>query len=86
MRYEVFLGRAAQRDLAALPTKVYEVWVGVIQHGLTENPLRLSKPLGLELTGMRVVRRGEYRMIIKVGDDRVDVLRLRHRAFAYRSD
>ena len=53
---------------------------------LPQNPLRLSEPLTGPLSGLRSARRGDYRVLIEVdeNDNRVLVVRIAHRAQAYR--
>ncbi|SNS79481.1 ParE toxin of type II toxin-antitoxin system, parDE [Geodermatophilus pulveris] len=53
---------------------------------LPDNPLCLSKPLTGPLSGLRSARRGDYRVLIEVDetDRRVLVVRVAHRAHAYR--
>jgi mRNA interferase RelE/StbE len=84
--YEVRISSAARRQLRRLPAKVAIAVVEFITAVLPENPLRLSKPLTGELTGLRSARRGDYRVLIEVDDAarRVLVLRIAHRADAYR--
>ena len=53
---------------------------------LPENPLRLGKPLTGSLSGLRSARRGDYWVLIEVdeSDRRILVVRIAHRAHAYR--
>ena len=74
------------RQLRRLPEKAAVAVIEFITAVLPENPLRLSKPLTGDLTGLRSARRGDYRVLIEVDDStrRVLVVRVAHRADAYR--
>lgn len=84
--FEVHVSSAAQRQLRRLPEKVGLAIVEFMTAVLPENPLRLSKPLVGELTGLRSARRGDYRLLIDVDDERrrILVVRIAHRAAVYR--
>jgi mRNA-degrading endonuclease RelE of RelBE toxin-antitoxin system len=53
---------------------------------LRQDPWRVSKPPHNELEGFRGARRGEYRVILSIDEERrmVEVVRIDHRADAYR--
>lgn len=57
-----------------------------VDERLAENPVRLSKPLRRELSGVRSARHGDYRVLLRVDDsnDVLWVLRIQHRAHVYR--
>jgi mRNA-degrading endonuclease RelE of RelBE toxin-antitoxin system len=77
---------AARRQLGRLPGKVATAVVEFLTVVLPENPIRLSKPLTGELTGLRSARRGDYRVLIDVDevDRQVLVVRIAHRSDVYR--
>ena len=83
-RYEVFLERAAQRDLRRLPAHVFEETILRIK-GLAENP----RPPGCrKIVGSENdwrIRVGDYRVVYEVDDPgkKVIVFRVRHRKDAY---
>lgn len=52
---------------------------------LVENPARVGKPLALELAGYLVARRGAYRIVYRIDDGTVLVVRIDHRADVYRT-
>jgi len=85
-RYELLLSGAARRALErelplAIALAVWEFCDGP----LCENPHRVGKPLGGELTGYFSARRGAYRVIYRLLDDSVvHVVRIEHRANVYR--
>ena len=62
--------------------------VELITGPLLNNPRRLGVALRNELDGLWSVRRGTYRLVYRVDDDRreVVILRVGHRRDVYRSD
>lgn len=54
---------------------------------LAGNPHRLSKPLFRELADQRSARRGSYRIVFRIDDDKrlIEILRVSHRRHAYRT-
>ncbi len=86
-RYDLLLSgsarRALERDLPlAIALAVWEFCDGPLR----EDPHRVGKPLGRELTGYFSARRGAYRITYRlVNDDSVvHVVRIEHRADVYR--
>jgi mRNA interferase RelE/StbE len=69
--WSVELEPAARRSLNRLPEKVREAVLAFVHGPLAENPRRVGKPLGRELTGLHSARRGSYRVVYRVVDDRV---------------
>ncbi|UAJ81793.1 type II toxin-antitoxin system RelE/ParE family toxin (plasmid) [Leifsonia sp. ZF2019] len=54
---------------------------------LSDNPMRVTKPLGAELQGMRSGYVGiAYRVLVRVDEEQrlVEVMRIAHRSDAYR--
>ncbi len=85
--FDVRASSAARRQLGRLPGKVAAAAVvEFLTVVLPENPMRLSKPLTGELTGLRSARRGDYRVLIEVDEGRRQVLvvRIAHRSDVYR--
>ena len=74
--------RAVERDL---PEAVAAAVVGFLYGPLAESPQRVGKKLRFELEGRWSARRGQYRVIYRIDDDRVvvEVLRISHRTDAY---
>ncbi|MGY1780348.1 type II toxin-antitoxin system RelE family toxin [Geodermatophilus sp. SYSU D01036] len=83
--YGLRVSSAARRQLGRLPAKVATAVVEFLTVVLPENPLRLSKPLTGELTGLRSARRGDYRVLIEVDEAQRQVLvvRIAHRSDVY---
>lgn len=83
--FELRLAATAERSLARLPEAAATAIVEFMTGPLLDHPLRLGKPLGLELQGYLVARRGAYRVVYRIEDDRrVCVVRIDHRADVYR--
>lgn len=74
----------ARRQVATLPSKVYDALAAAIDGPITDNPYQSSKPLHDELSGVRSVRRGDYRILIRITADVVEVMRIDHRSTVYR--
>jgi mRNA-degrading endonuclease RelE of RelBE toxin-antitoxin system len=51
---------------------------------LAASPHRVGKPLKLGLTGLHSARRGDYRVIYRIDDHRIDVVAIEHRSDVYR--
>lgn len=86
-RHELLLSGAARRALErelplAIALAVWEFCDGPLR----ENPHRVGKPLGRDLTGYFSARRGAYRVIYRLIEDDsvVHVVRIEHRAHVYR--
>lgn len=87
MTYEVVLSPTARRALAEeLPEAVAAACFEFPKGPLAENPRRVGKPLRNELAGTYSARRGEFRVIYGIDDNRirVEVISIRHRRDVYR--
>ncbi|ADP80094.1 type II toxin-antitoxin system RelE family toxin [Pseudofrankia inefficax] len=86
MSHQVVFTARAQRDLDQVPPRVVPAIVEFAFGDLADGPRRVGKPLDRELTGILSARRGPYRVLYRVDDDkkRVTILRVAHRADAYR--
>lgn len=87
-RYELGTALPARRALSdLLPDAVAGAAIEFITGPLLENPRRVGKPLGEELTGIysaRLVR--DWRVLYEIDEEKlaVVVLDIRHRSTAYR--
>ncbi len=77
----------AQRQLQRLPEKTAAAIVEFMLSALIDNPHRIGGQLQRELAGLHSARRGAYRVIYEIDDDKglVIVLRVDHRSRLYRS-
>ena len=89
MPYSLRVSPAAARSLQRLPEFAAAAIIEFMTTALIENPPRVGKPLGLDLTGFHSARRGAYRIVYWFGDlegeQVVIVERIDHRADVYRS-
>jgi mRNA interferase RelE/StbE len=84
--YEVVFTRTARRALERdLPEKIAAAAFEFIMGALRENPHRLGKPLREPLTPLYSARRGEYRILYRIIDERlvIEVVSITHRRDAY---
>jgi mRNA-degrading endonuclease RelE of RelBE toxin-antitoxin system len=84
--FEVEITREGLRHLNQLPAKVRDAAVQAILGPIAEHPRRVGKALVGELTGLYSARRGDYRVIYEIDDDRkvIIVYRVQHRRAVYR--
>jgi mRNA-degrading endonuclease RelE of RelBE toxin-antitoxin system len=84
--YHVALTPEAQRQLSRLPEKAVAAVLEGLYGSIARDPWRMSKPLQDELAGLRVARRGEYRVVFRVDDSKrlIVVRRIDHRRDVYR--
>jgi mRNA-degrading endonuclease RelE of RelBE toxin-antitoxin system len=69
-----------------LPEAVAAAVIEFVAGALLDNPRRVGKPLRGDLVGIHSARRGTYRVLYRINDERheVVVLRIDHRSEAYR--
>lgn len=87
MTYRVELTKAAKNALTdLLPETVAVACWEFIRGPLAENPQRVGKPLRGQLEGRYSARRGEFRLVYQIFDDRVvvRVIQIAHRRDVYR--
>jgi len=73
----------AQRALARLPEKVAVAVIEFVYGPLAESPRSVGKPLKLELEGLHSARRGDFRVIYRIGEQ-VTIVAIEHRSDVYR--
>ena len=83
--WSVIVAPAAARDLDRLPERAVGAAVGSFE-ALARNPYRVGKALHFELEGLWVARRGPYRVVYGIDEERreVNVVAVGHRADVYR--
>lgn len=87
-RYEVRFSRSAKRALTTdLPEKIAAAAFEFITGALADNPQRLGKQLHEPLYPLYSARRGEYRVVYRIVDEKliIDIVSIVHRRDAYRS-
>jgi mRNA interferase RelE/StbE len=80
--YGLLVTPPAQRALDRLPERVAAAIAAFLTGDLLAAPCRVGKPLRRELAGIWSARRGSYRVLYEIDDEkqRVVVLRIDHRA------
>jgi mRNA-degrading endonuclease RelE of RelBE toxin-antitoxin system len=84
--YQVQITNRAARDIQRLPEKIATACVEFIFGPLVENPQRVGKALRAELAGLRSARRGDYRVIYAIVEDkrRIEIVHIDRRSDIYR--
>jgi len=85
--YELILTLPAVRAIQdGLPESVAAAVIEFLTGALVENPQRVGRQLRGDLAGIRVARRGSYRLLFEINEAarEVVVLRIEHRRDAYR--
>jgi mRNA interferase RelE/StbE len=84
--YEVEFAGTALRDLRAVPPRIVPAIIEFVYGDLSREPRRVGKPLQRELKGLWSARRGPYRIIYDIVEERliVIVVHVDHRADVYR--
>ena len=59
--------------------------LALITGDLAETPYRVGKALQAPLEGRHSARRGDYRILYRVGEQMITILDVKHRCDAYRS-
>lgn len=86
-RYEIVVTAPAARTIQeSLPESVAFAVIDLITGPLLENPRRLGAPLRGELEGVWSARRGTYRILYRIDEEKrqVIVLQIGHRKDVYR--
>jgi mRNA-degrading endonuclease RelE of RelBE toxin-antitoxin system len=86
-RYEIVVTAPAARAIReVLPEAVAFAVIDFMTGPLLDSPRRVGAPLRNELEGVWSARRGTYRILYRIDDDRheVIVLRVGHRGEVYR--
>lgn len=85
--YDVIFTRSARRALEnTLPEAVAAAAFEFIVGALAENPKRVGKPLREPLAPLYSARRGDYRVLYRIEDDRlvIEIITIEHRRDVYR--
>jgi mRNA interferase RelE/StbE len=84
--YSISWTATAQRELRRLPEKIATAVVEFVYGSLADNPQRAGRALHLELVDHHAARRGEYRIVYRIDDQKhvVLIVHVDHRADVYR--
>ena len=83
MNYQIFYHPEIQSDIAGLPKDVKERIQKAIEKKLLVDPLHYAIPLRRSLRGYRKLRVGDYRVILKIDNKNIAVLKIGHRKEVY---
>lgn len=77
---------SAERQLARLPERIAVAVVEFLLGPLRDSPQQVGHQLQRELAGLWSARRGAYRVIYEIDDEKrkINVLRVEHRSDVYR--
>lgn len=86
MAYEVIFSPTARRDLQGMPPRILPAIIEFVYGDLSRNPQRVGKALERDLAGFHSARRGPYRVLYSIDEERgsISILRVDHRADVYR--
>lgn len=86
-RYTIEFASTAKRDMHRVPPRIASAVIEFVYGDLSRYPYRVGKPLRRELEGLWSARRGPYRILYEIVDERLVVLvvNVDHRADVYRS-
>lgn len=84
--YEIDWTSSALQALNRLPERFATACIEFVYGGLAENPHRIGHALRFDLEGKHSARRGDFRIVYQIDDDRrvVTVLAIDHRSDVYR--
>ena len=84
--WQLVIVASAERQLDRLPEKIATAVVEFMLGPLVDNPRRVGHPLQRELAGCWSARRGNYRSVFQIDQERqiIIVLRIDHHADVYR--
>lgn len=80
--YRIHMTARAARDLQRLPEKIGAACAEFIFGPLLDNPQRVGKPLRNGLAGLRSARRGDYRVVYAISEERkrIEILHIGRRS------
>jgi mRNA-degrading endonuclease RelE of RelBE toxin-antitoxin system len=74
MQWQISWTATGRRSFIKLPEKVVIAAIEFIYGPLSETSQRVGKELRLELSGLHVARRGDYRVIYHINSDLPEVV------------
>ena len=85
MTYTVEVASTGIRDLDRINPRITPAIVEFLYGPLAQTPHRVGKALKGDLEGLYGARRGDYRVLYRIDNERtVTVIRISHRSDAYR--
>ena len=84
MAYAIeFADSVIENDIPAIPMPYREQIKKAIRERLTQEPVKLGKPLRYSLFGYRRLRIGDWRVIYKIDGNIVKIVKIGHRKEIY---
>ena len=84
MKYKIeFEDRVIKEDIPTIPMPYKEQIKKAIRERLSVEPVKLGKPLKYSLFGYRRLRIGDWRVIYKIHDDIVMIIKIGNRKDIY---
>ena len=84
MPYHLFYHPGISRDVSLLPANIKNRIRRAIEERLAVDPLRFGDPLKRSLQGYRKLRVGDYRVIYRIEQENVVILKIGHRKEVYK--
>jgi mRNA interferase RelE/StbE len=72
-----------KEDLPKIPKNIKDRIENVIENRLLKEPVLTGKPLRLSLKGHRKLRVGDYRIIYRLSENKIIILKIGHRKDVY---
>ena len=84
--FELIWTRSAKRALTLLPERAATACIEFAYGALADNPARVGHALRLDLAGKHSARRGDFRVIYEIDEERreVTIVAIQHRSDVYR--
>ena len=84
MTYQIeFENSVIKKDIPSIPSPYKEQIKKAIRERLTQDPIRLGKPLRYSLFGYRRLRVGDWRVIYKIAGSIVQIVKIGNRKDIY---
>jgi len=83
MDYQPIYHHEIPQDLAAIPANIKERIRKAIETRLLIDPVNYGLPLRKSLQGHRKLRVGDYRVIYRIDDKKIIILKIGHRRDVY---
>jgi len=83
IKYNIQYHHEIRKDISKLPTNIKERIRKAIENRLIIDPASYSSPLRKDLTGLRKMRIGDYRVILEIDKDIIVILKIGHRKEVY---
>jgi mRNA interferase RelE/StbE len=83
MEYSVIYHPEILQDISSIPQNMTQRIKRAIEQRLLTDPLKFGEPLRRSLQGFRKLRVGDYRIIYKIKNNQITILKIGHRKEVY---